>query len=297
MSAKILNGKTLSLSLQEELKKDIFALRKKIGIVPKMVNIMIGDDHGACAYARAQKKVAENVGIDYELKSLPEGISQEDFVCFVKKSNEDKAINGILIHKPVPAHLNYEQAASYVDALKDLEGINAFNLGKMILEETNIIPCTPASVMAHLESIPVDLYGKEIVIVGHSMIVGRPLSLLLLNAFATVTICHKATSQAGKLIEHVNKADILIVAVGKASIIKGEWIKEGAIVIDVGINQMGSKIVGDIDFKEAEKRASHITPVPGGVGPVTVVMLMQNAIEALKEQYGIKDRLSIKSDD
>jgi len=158
------------------------------------------------------------------------------------------------------------------------------NIGKIVFGKANILPCTPAAIMELLKEVGVDLYGKEVVIVGHSEIVGKPLALLLLEKFATVTVCHIGTSKAGKLEEHVSKAEVLIVAVGKAGIIKGEWIKEGAIVIDVGINRVGDKIVGDVEFETAEKRASYITPVPGGVGPLTVTMLMRNVVEAAKLQ-------------
>jgi len=169
---------------------------------------------------------------------------------------------------------------------KDLEGINVSNIGKMILGETKIIPCTPASVMEHIKSTGVNLRGKEAVIIGHSVIVGKPLSLLLLEQYATVTVCHVATSEVGRLEEHVRRADVLIVAVGKPSVVRGNWIKEGAIVIDVGINRVDDKIIGDVEFEGAKTKASFITPVPGGVGPVTVVMLMRNGIEAFKAQIG-----------
>ncbi len=174
--------------------------------------------------------------------------------------------------------------ANLLDPAKDLEGINVANIGKMILGETKIIPCTPAAVMEHVKASGLNIRGKEAVVVGASEIVGKPLSLLLLEEYATVTICHVATHEAGKLREHVGAADVLIVAVGKPALIKGEWIKKGAVVIDVGINKVGDHVEGDVEFAEAVKRASSITPVPGGVGPVTVVMLMRNGIEAFKLQ-------------
>lgn len=290
MPAKILDGKTLASNVRKELKHEIALIKEQGGSLPRMVNIMIGDDDGTCAYAKSQKKVATDIGIDYELKVLKEEITQKEFIQVLKELNADKSINGIMIHKPVPEQIDYVEAASYVDPLKDLEGINTVNIGKMILSETNIIPCTPASVMEHLKSTGESLRGKEVVVIGHSTIVGRPLSMLLLDQMATVTVCHLATSEAGKLTEHIARADILIVAVGKASLIKGEWIKPGAIVIDVGINLHEGKIVGDVEFDSAQERASYITPVPGGVGPVTVVMLMRNALEALKMQNRVNQK-------
>jgi len=291
---QILDGKKLAQKLKDNLRQEVAQLKKQTGRVPTLKNVIVGDDHGSCAYANSQKKVAEYIGIDYELETLPKDITQSEFEKIIKHLNMDQMVNGIMIHKPLPAHFNYGEAANYVDTVKDLEGINVANIGRMILGETRIIPCTPASVMEHLKSTEVDLRGKEVVVVGHSTIVGKPLSLLLLRQMATVTVCHVATSEAGNLSEHVNRADIVIVAVGQPSLIKGRWIKEGAIVIDVGINRVDGKIVGDVEFGAASQKASFITPVPGGVGPVTVVMLMRNGIEAFKVQNRIDNANSIK---
>ncbi|MCK5013527.1 MAG: bifunctional 5,10-methylenetetrahydrofolate dehydrogenase/5,10-methenyltetrahydrofolate cyclohydrolase [Candidatus Omnitrophica bacterium] len=290
MSVKILDGKLLARDLKNALKNEVEVLKKEIGFVPRLVNVMVGDNHGACAYAKSQKKAAEYIGIQYELETLPEDVSRQDFSECIKRLNADESVNGIMIHKPIPKHIEYGDIAQYVDTDKDLEGINVTNIGKMLVGETKIIPCTPASVMEHIKSTGIDLYGKEAVIVGHSVIVGKPLSLLLLEQFATVTVCHIATSEAGRLQEHVRRADIIVVAVGKPSVIKGDWIKEGAVVIDVGINQVNDKIVGDVEFDAACKKAAFITPVPGGVGPVTVIMLMRNGIEAFKAQMKKKGK-------
>ncbi len=284
MSAQILDGKILAQRLKDGLKKEIELLRQKTGSVPRLVNVMAGNDHGSCAYAKSQKSVAEYVGLHYELKTLAADVSQEDLCDCIKKLNGDDSINGIMIHKPLPSHIDYGRVANYLDTVKDLEGINVLNIGKMIVGATKIIPCTPASVMEHIKSTGLNLRGLEAVIIGHSEIVGKPLSLLLLEQYATVTVCHIATSEAGQLEEHVRRADIVIVAVGKPSVVKGDWIKEGAIVIDVGINRVDGKIIGDVEFDRAVEKASFITPVPGGVGPVTVVMLMRNGIEAFKAQ-------------
>ena len=284
MSAKILDGKLLANQIKDKLRQEIERLKSATGAVPTIVNVMVGDDHGSCAYANSQKKVAESIGIRYELVNLAKNISQPDIEKYVEGLNRDPKIHGIMIHKPIPKHLDYHDIANKVDVVKDLEGINVANIGRILLGSTTMIPCTPASVMEHLYSTGVKLRGKEAVIVGASEIVGKPLSLLLLREYATVTICHIATSEAGKLVEHVGRADILVVAVGKAGVIKGDWIKNNAIVIDVGINQVDNKIIGDVEFESAQKKASFITPVPGGVGPVTVVMLMRNAIEAYKMQ-------------
>jgi len=293
LSATILDGKALAQDLKDGLKAEVAQLKERTGSVPHLVNVIVGNDHGSSAYAKSQKNVAEYIGIHYELKTLPADVSQDELIKCVKKLNGESSVNGIMIHKPLPPSIDYGCVANYVETIKDLEGINVFNIGKMILGETKIIPCTPASVMEHIKSTGVDLRGKEAVIVGHSVIVGKPLSLLLLEQYATVTVSHIATSEAGCLKGHVNRADILVVAVGKPSIIKGDWIKKGAIVIDVGINRVGKKIVGDIEFDVAQTKASFITPVPGGVGPVTVVMLMRNGIEAYKAQITERDDVKV----
>ncbi|MCR4336688.1 MAG: bifunctional 5,10-methylenetetrahydrofolate dehydrogenase/5,10-methenyltetrahydrofolate cyclohydrolase [Candidatus Omnitrophica bacterium] len=284
MSAQILDGKQLAKTLKEQLKKEVIELKSATGKVAHLINVMIGNDYSSCAYANSQKRVAEEIGLNYELVNLAQNVSQGELIKYIQKLNADPNVHGIMIHKPVPSHIDYHEVANCLDMRKDLEGINVANIGKMLLGETQIIPCTPAAVMEHLRSTGMSLRGKEVVVVGASEIVGKPLSLLLLREYATVSVCHIATSEAGKLQEHIGRAEILIVAVGKAELVKGSWIKNGAIVVDVGINQVKDGIVGDVEFEVARERASWITPVPGGVGPVTVVMLMRNGIEAFKQQ-------------
>lgn len=285
MSAQILDGRKLAQSIRKSLSREVGDLKKQTGLVPRLVNVMIGDDPGSCAYANSQKRVAQQIGIEYELVNLPPDVPMDEFIRYIRQLNEDATVNGIMIHKPVPEHIDYRRAANNLDVAKDLEGINVTNVGKMLLGESKMIPCTPAAVMEHLQSSGVDLRGRETVIVGASEIVGKPLALLLLRQMATVTVCHIATSEAGHLQDHIRRAEVLIVAVGKAGLIKGEWIREGAVVIDVGINKVDDGIVGDVEFEPARRRAAYITPVPGGVGPVTVLMLMRNGLEAFKLQH------------
>ncbi len=284
MTAQILDGRGLSQKIKDDLKQEVAELKKLYNNIPSMVNVIVGDYHCACAYANAQKKTAEYIGVKYNLVHFPEDVRQEDILDYINEINNNPQIHGIILHKPVPKHISYRFIADHITPKKDLEGININNIGKLILGKQSIIPCTPASVMEHIKLSGIDIRGKEAVIIGHSEIVGKPLSLLLLRELATVTVCHIATSEAGKLISHINRADILVSAVGKPLLIKGEWIKEGSVVIDVGINRIKNKIVGDIEFESASKKAAYITPVPGGVGPVTVVMLMRNLINAFKEQ-------------
>ncbi len=278
--AKLLEGKPIAQNLKEEIKQQVQTLKSK----PVLASVQIGENVAAGAYVKSQQKTAENLGIEYQLYKLSQDTSEQTLIEFIQKLNSDNSINGIIIQMPLPSQIDYKKISQFILPEKDVEGIHPANIGKIVFGKARILPCTPSAVMELLKETGVDLYGKEVVIVGHSEIVGKPLSLLLLDKFATVTVCHIGTSKAGKLEEHVRKAEVLIVAVGKAGLIKGEWIKQGAIVIDVGINRLGDKIVGDVEFEAAEKRASWITPVPGGVGPLTVTMLMRNLVEAAKLQ-------------
>lgn len=278
--AKLLEGKLLAEKIKEEIKQSVQSLKFK----PVLASIMVGENAGAQAYVRQQKKAAENLGIDYQLHTLEANIQESALIEFVNKLNIDKSVNGIIIQMPLPEQIDYKKISQFILPEKDIEGMHPANIGKVLFGKARIVPCTAAAVMELINSTAIDLYGKEVVVVGHSEIVGKPLALLLLEKFATVTVCHIGTSIAGKLEEHVKRAEVLIVAVGKAGLIKGDLVKVGAIVIDVGINRVADKIVGDVEFEAAEKRAAFITPVPGGVGPLTVTMLMRNLVEAAKLQ-------------
>ena len=278
--ARLLEGKPIAEKIKEEIKQAAQLLKNK----PVLASIMVGDNAGAEAYVKSQKKSAESLGIEYQFHKLAADMQEQDLIEFIKKLNNDTSVNGMILQMPLPAHIDYKKISQFILPEKDAEGMHPANIGKIIFGKAKILPCTAAAVMELLNSSGVDLYGKEVVVVGHSEIVGKPVSLLLLDKFATVTVCHIGTSKAGKLEEHVRKAEVLIVAVGKAGLIPGDWVKEGAIVIDVGINRVADKIVGDVEFEAAEKKASYITPVPGGVGPLTVIMLMRNLVEAARLQ-------------
>ena len=276
--AKLLEGKPIAQGLKESLKYQVQCLNIK----PVLASIQVGENAGAVSYVKSQRQAAENLGIVYQMYKLADEITKEELVSFIQELNSDTSVHGIIIQMPLHSRIDYKSLSQFILPEKDAEGIHPVNIGKILFGQSKVLPCTPAAVMELLKETGIDLYGKEVVVVGHSEIVGKPLALLLLDKFATVTICHIGTSQAGKLEEHVRQAEVLIVAVGKAGLIKGEWIKDSAVVIDVGINRIGDKIVGDVEFEEAAKRASWITPVPGGVGPLTVVMLMRNVVEAAK---------------
>jgi len=278
--AKLLEGKLIAEKIKEAIKLDVSSLKDK----PVLASIMVGDNPGVASYVKSQSKAAENLGIEYRLQNLAQNTTEDTLIEFIRVLNSDKSVNGIIIQMPLPATIDYKKISQFISPDKDIEGMHPANIGKILFGKAKLIPCTAAAAMELIASSGVDLYGKEVVVVGHSEIVGKPLALLLLDKFATVTVAHIGTSKAGKLEEHVRRAEVLVVAVGRAGLIKGDWIKEGAVVIDVGINRVADKIVGDVEFEAAEKRAAFITPVPGGVGPLTVTMLMRNLVEAAKAQ-------------
>lgn len=277
-----LEGKPLALKIKEELKKEAAELKEKFNCIPLLSAVQIGENPSAEVYFKAQKKCADELGVLYQRHQLPADIAQGEFFAFLDSLNKDKNVSAVFVQMPLPKQIDARQLYRHIPADKDAEGMHPENLGRLFFGKARIAPCTAAAVMELLKSTGVNLYGKETVIVGHSEIVGKPLSLLLLEQFATTTVCHIATGERGLTQEHIKRAEVLVVAVGRAHLIKGNWIKEGAIVVDVGINKLGDKIVGDVEFEEAAKRASWITPVPGGVGPLTVTMLMRNLIEAAK---------------
>jgi methylenetetrahydrofolate dehydrogenase (NADP+)/methenyltetrahydrofolate cyclohydrolase len=274
--ARLLEGKAVAEKIKEELRLRIRGLKQK----PVLANVIVGSNAGAEAYARSQSKAAESLNIVYQLHQLGAGTSEEELIAFIRKLNSDSAVDGIIVQMPLPSGIDYKKISRYILPGKDVEGMHPENLGQLAFGKAALLPCTAAAVMELLKETGIDLYGKEAVVVGHSEIVGKPLALLLLEKFATVTVCHIGTADAGRLESHVRAAEVLVVAVGKAGLIKGDWVREDAVVIDVGINRLAGKIVGDVEFEAAQKRASWITPVPGGVGPLTVAMLMRNLVEA-----------------
>ncbi|MFH1395722.1 MAG: bifunctional 5,10-methylenetetrahydrofolate dehydrogenase/5,10-methenyltetrahydrofolate cyclohydrolase [Candidatus Omnitrophota bacterium] len=282
--AKCVNGREIAKGSNNKVKNEIQMCCLKKGRSPKLVSLSVGYSEDAEIYMNMQKKVSDYVGVEFVSQKLPDGISQDELIGHIEKLNLDKSVTSVIIQKPLPKNIDHNITASKILPEKDAEGITPCNLGRIFRKEADIVPCTPGAVMKILTSCDVGLYGKEVVIVGHSAIVGKPLSLMMLNETATVTVCHVGTAERGDIMSHTRKADILIVAVGKAGMVKSDWIKEGAVVIDVGINKVGNTIQGDVDFLDTEKKASIITPVPGGVGPVTVSILMRNVLRAYRNQ-------------
>jgi len=291
VAAKILNGIKLAGQERQTLKGQLKEFRGKYNRVSKLVSIKIGEeDYASKIYANMQQKEARILGIDFELLKLPSGIKIESVIKKIDEFNKNELIDGIFVHQPLPNQISNTVIRNRILPSKDVECEHPYNLGKLFTMsgekkyyDSDVIPPTPASVLYLLQNTKLDIYGKEVVIVGHSNIIGKPLALLLLNKFATVTVTHIATFQADRLQFHIERADIVISAVGKADLIKGSWIKQGAVVIDVGISRTSEGIKGDVEYKEALKKAEFITPVPGGVGPLTVVFLMKNLITLYKK--------------
>lgn len=279
--AEIINGKELAKNIRLELKNEVSKLKEK-GIIPKLAVIMVGDDKASKVYVKNKSKACEEIGIEYEEFLLDENISMEKLLNLIEKLNNRKDINGILLQSPIPKNLNIDEAFNKIDYKKDVDGFNPVNVGKLVIGQDSFISCTPYGVIKMLENYNIPIEGKNVVIIGRSNIVGKPLMQCLLKKNATVTICHSKTKNISEITK---KADILVAALGKAKFVTKEMVKEGAVVIDVGINRDESgKLVGDVDFEEVEKIASFITPVPGGVGPMTIAMLMSNVVKACKEQ-------------
>lgn len=279
--AEIINGKELAKNIRLELKNEVSKLKEK-GIIPKLAVIMVGDDKASKVYVKNKSKACEEIGIEYEEFLLDENISMEELLNLIEKLNNRKDINGILLQSPIPKNLNIDEAFNKIDYKKDVDGFNPVNVGKLVIGQDSFISCTPYGVIKMLENYNIPIEGKNVVIIGRSNIVGKPLMQCLLKKNATVTICHSKTKNISEITK---KADILVAALGKAKFVTKEMVKDGAVVIDVGINRDESgNLVGDVDFEEAEKIASFITPVPGGVGPMTIAMLMSNVVKACKEQ-------------
>lgn len=279
MSAVIIDGKKIADQIKEKLKKDIFRLKNK-GIVPGLAVILAGDDPASRVYVSNKEKTCQALGINSRVLKLPQKVSQKRLLALIKKLNRDTKIHGILIQLPLPKHLNEKEIMAAVDIKKDVDGFHPFNLGNLLTNQPFFYPCTPAGILELIKNTGISLEGKECVVVGRSNIVGKPLAIMLLNQNATVTIAHSKTKN---LSEVCRRADVLISAVGKAGLIKATMVKSGAVVIDVGINRLAKgKLAGDVDFEAVKKIAGFITPVPGGVGPMTIAMLAKNTVKAAR---------------
>ena len=274
---EIIDGKKLAKEIREKLKLKSNELKEK-GINPKLAVIMVGDDKASQVYVKNKSKACNEIGIEFEEFILDKDIRQDELINLIEKLNNDDHIHGILLQSPIPAHLDINEAFKTINPEKDVDGFNPVNIGKLCLNQDTFVSCTPYGIMKMFEAYNIDLTGKNVTIIGRSNIVGKPLIQCCLNKNATVTVCHSKTKD---LIEHTKNADVVISAIGKSKFVTEDMIKSGAVVIDVGTNRgEDGKITGDVDFENVSKKASYITPVPGGVGPMTIAMLMNNVIKA-----------------
>lgn len=276
----LLDGKKYAQTVRISLKEKVQTFINQ-GLTPCLAVILVGEDPASQVYVRNKKRAADEIGIKTLDYTLPTQTTQEQLLALVEKCNQDPSVHGILVQLPLPKHIDEEKITRAISPKKDVDGFHPVNMGHLFMNEPYSLPCTPRGIMELMKEYQIDVVGKEVVIVGRSNIVGRPMAALLLNDDATVTVTHSKTKN---LKEVVKRADIVIVAIGKAEFITADYIKEGAVVIDVGMNRLDSgKLVGDVDFETVSQIASYLTPVPGGVGPMTIAMLMQQTVEFAQE--------------
>lgn len=282
---KIIDGKGFSKKVQQHIKEEHEQLKHKTGKTAGLAVIIVGDNPASQVYVRNKTKACENVGFYSETIELPASISEDELVKEVKKLNENEKIDGILVQLPLPNHINEMKVINTISPEKDVDGFHSLNVGKMMLgDDTGFLPCTPYGIMQLLEEYKVDVVGKDVVIVGRSNIVGKPMALILIEKGATVKVCNSKTKD---LSDKIQRADIVIVAAGVPKLVKAKDVKAGAIVIDVGINRVDGKLCGDVDYDEVIEKASLITPVPGGVGPMTIASLITNTLKAYKKNLNL----------
>jgi methylenetetrahydrofolate dehydrogenase (NADP+)/methenyltetrahydrofolate cyclohydrolase len=295
MTAKLINGNEVAQQIREELKKETAQLKEKYNVVPGLVTILVGENPASVSYVTAKQKTSKELGFYSIQDNQPATIKEEELLKLIEKYNKDPKIHGILVQLPLPKHINETKILYAIDPKKDVDGFHPVNVGKLMIGEADYLPCTPAGIQQLLIRSGTKIDGAEVVVVGRSNIVGKPIANILLQkqkgANATVTICHTGTKD---MAFHTRRADILVVAAGKPKAVTADMVKEGAVVIDVGVNRIGmtpegkAKLCGDVDFDAVKEKASAITPVPGGVGPMTITMLMMNTVKAAKVAAGIK---------
>ncbi len=279
--AEIINGKELAKNIKSNLREEVDTLKAK-GINPKLAVILVGDNPASKVYIKNKNKACEKTGVEFEEFILDENTSMEELLDLIHKLNARDDVNGILLQSPLPKHLDINVAFREIIPEKDVDGFNPLNVGKLALGQETFVACTPYGVMRMLDSYGIEIQGKNAVVIGRSNIVGKPLLQCLLSKNATVTVCHSKTQNIKEITKN---ADILIAALGRPKFVTEDMVKDGAVVIDVGINRMDDgKLVGDVDFEKISQKASYITPVPGGVGPMTIAMLMENVVKATKQQ-------------
>ncbi|MBS3919175.1 MAG: bifunctional 5,10-methylene-tetrahydrofolate dehydrogenase/5,10-methylene-tetrahydrofolate cyclohydrolase [Deltaproteobacteria bacterium] len=295
MTAKLINGNEVAQQIREELKQEVTQIKEKYNVTPGLVTILVGENPASISYVTAKQKTSKDLGFYSIQDNQPQDITEEQLLNLIDKYNKDPKIHGILVQLPLPKHINETKVLYAIDPKKDVDGFHPVNVGKLMIGEADFLPCTPAGIQQLLIRSGAKIDGAEVVVVGRSNIVGKPITNMLLQkqkgANATVTICHTGTKD---MAFHTKRADILIVAAGKPKAVTADMVKEGVVVIDVGVNRIGmtpegkAKLCGDVDFDGVKEKASAITPVPGGVGPMTITMLMMNTVKAAKIAAGVK---------
>ena len=279
--AKIIDGKLISAQIREEIAEKVKEYNERTGKLPGLAVVIVGENPASQVYVRNKKKACEQVGFNSWVYEMPENTTQDELNALIDKLNEDSTVHGILVQLPLPKHLDEEQVILRIKPEKDVDAFHPYNVGRITIGNPKFLPCTPAGIMELLHRSNIEISGKECVVIGRSNIVGKPMALLLLSENGTVTVCHSKTRD---LKEVCRRADILVVAIGKADFVTADMVKEGAVVIDVGMNRNAEgKLTGDVDFASVSEVASYITPVPGGVGPMTITMLLQNTLRAAEE--------------
>jgi methylenetetrahydrofolate dehydrogenase (NADP+)/methenyltetrahydrofolate cyclohydrolase len=290
MAATLIKGSEISKQIKEELKQEIALLKEKYNIVPGLTTVLVGEDEASKVYVGAKEKACKELAMYSERNDIPANTTEADLLALIEKLNKDSKIHGILVQLPLPKHINAHKVLYAIDPNKDVDGFHPVNVGKMMIGEPCFLPCTPHGILELLIRSGIETNGAEVVVVGRSNIVGKPIANMLIQkrkgGNATVTVCHTGTKD---IASHTRKADILIVAVGKPKTITADMVKEGVVVIDVGVNRLETGLVGDVDFETVKEKAKAITPVPGGVGPMTITMLMSNTVQSAKMHAGISD--------
>ena len=280
----IIDGKALSDKILKEIENEHSELQAKVGRKAGLAVIIVGENPASQIYVRNKIRACERVGFHSETIRLDEHITEENLLLEIEKLNNDNNIDGILVQLPIPKHINELKVINAISAEKDVDGFHTTNIGKMMIgDETGFLPCTPAGVIQMFEEYNIDLEGKDVLVIGQSNIVGKPMTLLLIKKRSTVQVCNSKTKN---LPEKLQKADVVVAAAGSPKLVKGSDVKEGVVVIDIGINRVNGKICGDVDFEEVSQKASYITPVPGGVGPMTIAMLIKNTFKSYKQKVG-----------
>ncbi len=300
MPAQVLDGKRIAQEIREEIKKEVLELKEKHGVVPGLVTILVGENPASVSYVTAKQRTAHELGFYSVQENLPENVSEDELLKLIDKYNRDEKIHGILVQLPLPKHINERKVLYAIDPRKDVDGFHPVNVGKLVIGEPCFIPCTPYGILILLSKTGIPVDGADVVVIGRSNIVGKPIANLLMQkrkpvGNATVTVCHTGTKD---IASHSRRADILIVAAGVPKFVTADMVKEGAVVIDVGVNRVGTtpdgkaKLCGDVDFDAVKEKASFITPVPGGVGPMTITMLMKNTLESAKAWAGLPSEVA-----